>query len=1272
MKKTVFAALGAMWLFSSATFVANAATAATDDEVPAIEFHTTIYDTYGDQNDFSLVLGSTAAAKGEVIYYDCGFGEQEAVLDVSDYDTDNEESSGTYMSCRVSSEGIVKIYIDDPTWIDWVDFHGCYIDEITFNGTTAVKYLNLSHNELKSLDLSNLTNIQMLYLTDNPFTESPLVVGPKSMLSILEMNNIGAISPSFNLSDYPTLYTLDAWATKGLTWLDPSKCTELRKLSIDGTDVASLDVSKNPLLQILNISDTRITEIDLSNNPDLYQFYCTHESSVNEGYKLKSLDLSHNPELFYLFCTGNDFETLDVTNNTKLGSLTARKNRLTTLDVSKNPNLFCLNISDNYIGFSQLPWPVDSVGNELYTEYDYSQRNYPVNPSYPVGSVLDFSDKVLRDYTVTQAVMYSVSEDDPENPQVVSDAYYDYADGKITLKAIPTDSVYVQFSNDVFSAYPHRTAKFKVKSTSDYGKPYEAFTFNVGVSTGTSISFGIGVSGASDEHPQEFFVDFGDGEQKRFTTTNSDGSQINATGNVSSSLIRVYLNDGTDVTGLTITDTYLTSVILTNLRSLRNLTLSNDQLYQIDLQWNRCLEHLDLSHNNLSYITLAANNQNYGKNALTHVDLSYNSLSTFEWNENFTVTDLNLSHNKLSELSLSKNTKIERLNIGYNNYTYFTTADCSGLLELDVEGNQLSEITLPSESILEKLNVSNNNFTLATLPDHGDLLEANYIYAPQQEIGIPAKAPGIDLSEQDSDGNTTFTWKKVSDGSTLIEGTDYSNEDGLMRFINTEVGNVYCEITNPKFPAFTGENVLKTSVVEAAGMPTNVVATFETVYDDETVALSLASSVANNAIYIDWAGNGFPTQYVTGTTYTQFTATTHANAVVKVYSYDDNDKITVFSMSGASLNSMDASNMKSLICLNVTNAGLYDDDLILPESTGLQELILPANRLTTFDFSKYSSLRYLNLAGNNIAELDLSNTGNIQQLFLGENELTSATFGKNTAMWSLFLNDNQLTSVDISKLTNLTQIDFDDNELTSIDFSKNKKLTAVLLNNNKLDSIDVTPLKNITNLQLSGNRFRFSTLPLASSTFSSTYYTYKYGNQAAVEIEAVDGVVDLSSEAVIDGTATTYYWVLGEVELDDDGYLNNEVLESEEDNAADPEYRLSNGVTTFCYSQDQPVSCMMTNDLFSDLYLTTNTIMIELESGIENIAADASAKIVVKVAGNTVSVYTDNAASASLYNAAGALTGVANFGNGVATFNGVATGVYVVTVNDKAVKVAVR
>jgi hypothetical protein len=206
---------------------------------------------------------------------------------------------------------------------------------------------------------------------------------------------------------------------------------------------------------------------------------------------------------------------------------------------------------------------------------------------------------------------------------------------------------------------------------------------------------------------------------------------------------------------------------------------------------------------------LAANNQNYGKNALTHVDLSYNSLSTFEWNENFTVTDLNLSHNKLSELSLSKNTKIERLNIGYNNYTYFTTADCSGLLELDVEGNQLSEITLPSESILEKLNVSNNNFTLATLPDHGDLLEANYIYAPQQEIGIPAKAPGIDLSEQDSDGNTTFTWKKVSDGSTLIEGTDYSNEDGLMRFINTEVGNVYCEITNPKFPAFTGENVLK-------------------------------------------------------------------------------------------------------------------------------------------------------------------------------------------------------------------------------------------------------------------------------------------------------------------------------------------------------------------------------------------------------------------------------------------------------------------------------
>ncbi len=1194
----------------------------------ALEFHTTIYETYGNTNTFSLVFGSTDAGVGTYLDVDCGHGEDymdEYQLVKAGYDTENEESTGTYITCNVTSDGIVKIYCDDPSVIDWIDASGCYIDRITFGDELKnLVYLSLNHNELKALDLSCMSNLQMLYLSDNAYSTTPLEIGSQPLLTILEINNIGAISSTFDICNYPSLTTLDAWNAQGLTKLTPSGCPDLIKLSIDGTDVSSLDVTQNLNLQLLNISDTRIQEIDLSKNTELTQLYCTHESSVNSEYKIKKLDLSNNSMLYYLFCTGNDLTELDVTKNPLLGSLTARKNLLTKIDVSENDGLLCLNISDNYIGYADLPWPTTSTDEgdvDLYTEYDYAQRNFPVDKSYPVGAVLDFSEKMLRDKTDTEAVLYAIDESDPTNPVTVPASCYDYdmTTGRLTLNEVYADSVYVSFKNSKFSAANLRTEMFKIKSAEDYGKPTLVASMAFGVYGGT-VSFSVGIDGATAEEPKRFFVDFGSG-QVECKATNDDASEVNVSGVTSSGSVRIYTEDGVEISALDVRDVTLYSCNVDQLRSMRSLALVNTGLYSIDLQWNRCLRKLDLSHNNMTSFTLVGNNQGYGKNALTDVNLSYNKISSFTWNENFTVQHFDISHNALSELNLSDNTTITDLNIGYNEFTEFSCSDCTALTDLNVEGNQLSSLTLPDGVVLNTLNVSNNNFTLATLPATSKV-SSNYTYAPQNKISIPTKAPGVNLAAQNVNDHTTYTWKYAENDFNVPAVYFSSTVTGQFTFVRRYVGeNVYCEMTNTDFPAFTGENALRTTVIETADMPSNKVCEFtiaaKTDDDDSEInyntRLTLTSATAGNTLYIDWNGDGTLSQYTLATSYQNFYPEVTEGAKVSVYSYDDEDNISVFSMANIKLEDFKLGSEKSfnkLINFSLVNAGLSEIDY--PKADGLRELILQGNKLTDIDVTRYPELTYLNLADNQLADADFSNLSKVQLLFIGANGLTSLKLGKNDVLHTLYAEANELTSVDFSNLSNLQEVHVNSNKLTDINVANNERLVVLDANDNELDKIEVnsTNNPNLGVLEISGNRFKFSTLPLESDVFGSkTSYTYEYSKQATLEIEAVDGVVDLGSEAVVNGTATNYVWCLGEPDYDDYGTLVNEILESQADNEEDPEYIIENGVTSFQYdfsSSEKALYCVLTNDLFPNLTLET-TMIKPVSAGVENIAVDNNA-----------------------------------------------------------------
>ncbi len=176
----------------------------------------------------------------------------------------------------------------------------------------------------------------------------------------------------------------------------------------------------------------------------------------------------------------------------------------------------------------------------------------------------------------------------------------------------------------------------------------------------------------------------------------------------------------------------------------------------------------------------------------------------------------------------------------------------------------------------------------------------------------------------------------------------------------------------------------------------------------------------------------------------------------------------------------------------------------------------------------------------------------------------------------------------------LWDFNLNNNSLASISLAGAPAIEQLWLSNNSLTGIDLTPLKGLRVLFLDGNRFTFTTLP----AISPAYTLYNYLSQQPIDVTVTEGRVDLSSQAMIGETATSYHWFIDSPYLDESGALAGEEL------VAGEEYTLENGVTTF-HGNFTHIMCVMTNDLFPGLYLMTSFINVT-SSSLDNIGTDDS------------------------------------------------------------------
>ena len=581
------------------------------------------------------------------------------------------------------------------------------------------------------------------------------------------------------------------------------------------------------------------------------------------------------------------------------------------------------------------------------------------------------------------------------------------------------------------------------------------------------------------------------------------------------------------------------------------------------------LTRLEMTGNSLDSLNLRGANDAFQKNLLAHIALASNGISKLTMVDNYGVHHLNLAGNRLTELSMRGTDNMETLDLSGNALSTLNLSYCERLVSARLSDNCLAEIVMPADvTYLDELDIRGNRFRFATLPfEAPDFRGTTYLYADQQPITVGSKGIGMDLSsELYTEGGETAICVLLADGTLLNAGTDYTVNEGKVRLNDVLIGQeVYATLNHPAFPDLT----LRTTIMQMAGMPTHPLGEFDVTTSDPAT-LILRSDISNTDICIDWSGEGFDLQnYTVGDMPTTFEITPQAGRTAKVWSYEEDDHLTVFSIRNVGMSRMDLSPMTHLIALTVISAGL--SDITLPESPELFEMNLEGNNFSDIDLTMYPRLSYLGLTDNQLTTFDASKYPNLGLLAIGRNQLSEIRFD-NPQLWSLDLAGNNLEEVDLTRLPELYQCGLSENRLSQLDLSGNTGLRVLFLDH---------------------NRFTFAILPM-----SAELQLYTYAGQEALNPNFANGISDLSATAAAaDGTPTTFRWFIGEPYYDEFGELTGEEL------ITDEEFNTENGVTSFYKALDGIVGAL-TNDALPGLVLLTEEFDITSTVGIDVLTID--------------------------------------------------------------------
>ena len=428
--------------------------------------------------------------------------------------------------------------------------------------------------------------------------------------------------------------------------------------------------------------------------------------------------------------------------------------------------------------------------------------------------------------------------------------------------------------------------------------------------------------------------------------------------------------------------------------------------------------------------------------------------------------------------------------------------------------------------------------------------------------------------------------------------------------------------------------------------------------DGNTRTLTIGLGV-EGTVQIDWGNGEKVTSEVIpaydGYNQVNVFGTVSGEGKVKIYGYN----IVYFECSsrvdGAQVLSLDVTKATTLKDLTANTNKLTAIDLT--KNTELEKLTINNNQLTSIDISKCTKLTTLDITNNLLTAIDITKNQALQTLKIGQNKLAGELdLSTNPTIKSVYALTNELTSVKIGNNTaSKPYFSFNYNKLTSIDASgiNDAKNAILFLIGNQLTEIKL-PSAQMKTLNISKNNFTLATLPAPDATTTAKGFTYAPQNDYVIaESYKVGDVLDLSSQT--SATLNTQFAV----------YKSDKTALTE-----GTDYTVADGKITFLTAQEA-VYVTMSSALYSkftgtSIYKTTVT-KVEGSTGINAVTAHG---VKISTAGNEISISGLSQGDAvTVANLGGAV--VANFhANSANAHVQAAKGLYIVSINGKAIKVA--
>lgn len=410
-------------------------------------------------------------------------------------------------------------------------------------------------------------------------------------------------------------------------------------------------------------------------------------------------------------------------------------------------------------------------------------------------------------------------------------------------------------------------------------------------------------------------------------------------------------------------------------------------------------------------------------------------------------------------------------------------------------------------------------------------------------------------------------------------------------------------------------------------------------------------------VQIDWGNGEKVTSEVIpafdGWNWVDISGTVSGEGKVKIYG----DNIVYFECSsrvdGAQVLSLDVTKATTLKDLTANTNKLASIDLT--KNTELEKLTIGNNLLTSIDISKCTKLTTLDITNNLLTAIDITKNQALQNLTISKNKFAGELdLSTNPALRNVYALNMELNSVKIGNNTaSAPRFSLNNNKLTNIDASgiNDAKYATLLLIGNQLTEIKL-PSTKMKILNISKNNFTLATLP--DATTAAKNFTYAPQNDYVIaESYKVGDVLDLSSQ-----TSAT---------------LNTQFAVYKSDKTAltkGTDYTVADGKITFLTAQEA-VYVTMSSALYSkftgtSIYKTTVT-KVEGSTGINAVTAQG---VKVSTAGNEISISGLSQGDAvTVANLGGAV--VASFhANSANAHVQAAKGLYIVSVNGKAIKVA--